>query len=142
MKPRTARRARELWLCSPLLIFSSSLSSTGDHLPLPEGAHLSRAPLPPNQDILGRPEHRQWSRSWSSTRTIFKEGKTRMVGQPQRPPQPSRLGARAGWQARQGARRADASAVRTEVGGAQVATNQVRALEAGGRLCANQPGEG
>ena len=52
MKPRTARRARELWLCSPLLIFSSSLSSTGDHLPLPEGAHLSRAPIPTNQDIL------------------------------------------------------------------------------------------
>ena len=54
MKPRTARRARELWLCSPLLIFSSSLSSTGDHLPLPEGAHLSRAPIPTNQDIFGR----------------------------------------------------------------------------------------
>ena len=73
---------------------------------------------------------------------MFKEGKTRMVGQPQRPPQPSRLGARAGWQARRGARRADASAVRTKVGGAQVVTNQVRALETGGRLCANQPGEG
>ena len=86
MKPRTARRARELWLCSPLLIFSSSLSSTGDHLPLPEGAHLSRAPIPSNQDILEGPEHRQWSRSWSSTRTIFKEGKTRMVGQPRPPP--------------------------------------------------------
>ena len=53
LKPRTARRARELWLCSPLLISSSSLSSTGDHLPLPEGAHLSRAPIPTNQDILG-----------------------------------------------------------------------------------------
>ena len=61
-----------------------------------------------------------------------------MVGQPQRPPQPSRLGARAGWQARRGARRADASAVRTKVGGAQVVTNQVRAGQGEGCVPTNQ----